>query len=298
MMQAMTLQAAIQRFEVQLRADGKSPRTRECYLWDLERLARALGPRTAVRSITPHRLALFVNSSGFALTPAGRPKKPASVNRSKTALRVFFRFLVDSDYLTRNPARLVRYARLQQLPARAMKAAEVDQLLKTIGKHRGPLARRDELMFRLMLGTGIRLGSLVGLNLGDLDLKAGTLRIKAKGGVEQTVYLNAGLRRDLGLHVKTQTGGEGSVFRSHGGGRIGPRQVQIRFAHWRDRVGLGQVFTVHSLRHTFATRLYQQTRDLHLVREALGHASVGTTQRYAVVDKRSLRSAITRLSVP
>jgi len=292
----MTLQTAIRHFEAQLQADGKCPGTRHYYLWDLDRLAEALGPGTPIRSITPHRLAQFVNSPGFACTPSGHPKKPSSVNRSKSTLRVFFRFLVESDYLTRDPARLIRDARVQQPMARAMSGPEVKGLLATIRKHRGPIARRDELMFRLMLGAGIRLGSLAALNVGDIDVKAGTLRIRAKGGVEQTVYLNAQLRRGLAGHVRTLADDVGALFRSGRGGRIGTRQVQMRFAHWRDQAGLAHQFTVHSLRHTFATRLYQQTRDLHLVREALGHAGVGTTQRYAVIDKHSLRAAVNRLS--
>ena len=290
----MNLQTAIKRFEAQLQADGKSPRTRECYLWDLERLALALGPGTSIQSITPHRLAQFVNSPGFACTPSGEPKKTVSVNRSKTALRSFFRFLADSDYLNRDPARLVRYARVQLPPARAMSAAEVDRLFATIRKHRSPLARRDELMFRLMIGTGIRVGSLIALNIEDLDLKSGTTRIRAKGGVEQTVYLNARLRREL-AHYVTTLAQSSAVFRSGDVRRIGRRQVQMRFSYWRDRAGLGRGYTAHCLRHTFATRLYQQTHDLHLVRDALGHAGVGTTQRYAAVDRRTLKSAVTHL---
>jgi site-specific recombinase XerD len=290
----MNLQTAIRRFETQLQADGKSPRTTECYLWDLHRLEQDFGPDTPIRSITPHRLAQFVNSPGFACTPNGQPKKPVSVNRSKTALRSFFKFLVDSDYLSRDPARLVRYAKLQLLPARAMSKTDVDRLFATIRKQRDPIARRDELMFRLMLGTGIRVGSLVALNVEDIDLKTGTLRIQAKGSIEQTVYLNARLRRELASYIKTL--GSGALFRSGDVRRIGRRQVQMRFAHWRDRAGLGRGYSVHCLRHTFATRLYQQTHDLHLVREALGHAGVGTTQRYAVIDKESLRAAVHRLS--
>ena len=112
--------------------------------------------------------------------------------------------------------------------------------------------------------------------------------------VEQTVYLNARLRRELVHYVKT-VAGPGPVFRSGDVRGIGRRQVQMRFSHWRDRAGLGRGYTAHCLRHTFATRLYQQTRDLHLVREALGHAGVGTTQRYAVIDKRNVRTAVTRL---
>jgi integrase/recombinase XerC len=292
----MNLQTAIRRFEAQLQADGKCPGTRHYYLWDLNRLARALGPGTPIRSITPHRLAQFVNSPGFACKPSGHPKKASSVNRSKSTLRVFFRFLVDSDYLVRDPARLIRDARVQQPTARAMSVPDVQRLVATVHKHRSPLARRDELMFRLMLGTGIRLGSLAALNVEDVDTKAGTLRIRAKGGIEQAVYLNRQLRRGLAGHVRTLADSAGPLFRSGHGGRIGTRQVQMRFAHWRDRAGLGRRYTVHSLRHTFATRLYEQTRDLHLVREALGHVGVGTTQRYAVIDKVSLRDAVNRIS--
>jgi integrase/recombinase XerC len=282
----MNLQTAIRHFEAQLQADGKSPRTRECYLGDLHRLVQTLGPDTAIRSITPHRLAQFVNSPRFSCTPSGHPKKPVSMNRSKTALRVFFKFLVDSDYLSRDPARLVRYAKLQLLPARAMSKAEVERLFAAIRKHRDPIARRDELMFRLMLGTGIRVGSLIALNTNDLDLKSGTMRIRAKGGVEQTVYLNAQLRRQLAQHISTLATDSDALFRSGNTRGIGRRQVQVRFSHWRDRAGLGKGYTAHCLRHTFATRLYQQTRDLHLVREALGHAG---GRHYAAV--RSHRQA-------
>jgi integrase/recombinase XerC len=291
----MILLTAIQRFDAQIQADGKSLRTRECYLWDLERLAAALGPTTPIRSITPHRLAALVNSPPFAYTPTGAPKKPASVNRSKTAIRMFFKFLVDSDHLARDPARLVRYARVPRPPVRAMSNHDVERLLATICKRREPIARRDELIFRLMLGTGIRLGSLAALNVDDVDFKAGSLAIRAKGGVAQTVYLNAQLRRTLAHHIKMLQPNAGAVIRSGPDRRIGMRQVQMRFAHWRDQAGLEQPYSIHSLRHTFATRLYKQTRDLHLVREALGHANVGTTQRYAVIDRRTLRAAVTRL---
>jgi site-specific recombinase XerD len=290
----MNLQTAIRRFDVQLQADGKSPRTRECYLWDLERLAQDLGPTTPISSITPHRLAQFVNSPGFSCTPSGEPKKPVSINRSKTALRVFFKFLVDSDYLSRDPARLVRYAKLQLLPARAMSKTDVDRLFATIRKHRDPTARRDELMFRLMLETGIRVGSLIGLNVEDLDLKSGVMRIRAKGGVEQTVFLNARLRQELARYVKSLAG-PCALVRTGAERRIGRRQVQMRFSRWRDLAGLSRSYSAHCLRHTFATQLYQQTRDLHLVREALGHAGVATTQRYATIDKRCLRNAIATL---
>jgi len=292
----MTLQTAIRRFEAQLQADGKCPGTRHYYLWDLNRLAQALGPQTPIRSITPHGLAQFVNSPGFSCKPNGQSKKPSSVNRSKSTVRVFFRFLVDSDYLSRDPARLIRYARVQRPTARAMSVPEVQRLLTTIRRHRSPIARRDELMFRLMLGTGMRLGSLAALSVENLDLKTGTLRIHAKGGIEQTFYLSAQLRRGLASHVRTLADGTGALFRSGHGGRIGTRQVQMRFGHWRDQAGLARSYTVHSLRHTFATRLYQQTRDLHLVREALGHAGVGTTQRYAAIDQRALRHAVSDLT--
>ena len=289
----MRLTTAIRRFDEQLRAEGKSPITREAYLRDVGALAVWLGRNTDLKRITPHRLTRYLNSKTFTHTASDRPKAAITLNRSKSAIRRFFQFTVDAGYLKQNPARLVRLARTAPKPPRPMSDADVKKLFTALRKDRSPLARRDEMMFALMLGTGIRLGSLVGLSVSDVDLAGGTLRIQAKGGVEQLVYFAPALRKQLRRHVKGLDDST-ALFQTRADQRLQPRQVQLRFSKWLRTSGIKHRHTVHSLRHTFGTRLYEQTRDLRLVQQALGHAHVTTTEVYTRISDARLRREVRR----
>lgn len=159
----------------------------------------------------------------------------------------------------------------------------------------GPLAERDRLVFELLLGTGMRLGSLVSLNLGDIDLKSGVIYILTKGNGRDKVFLNPELQRLITRYLKN-VGTEantspGSPFlaRCPGDGWV-PRQIQLNFAKWCREVGI--MASVHSLRHTLATRLYHKTGDLHIVQRALGHRQITTTEINARVGDKSLRRAL------
>ena len=82
------------------------------------------------------------------------------------------------------------------------------------------------------------------------------------------------------------------VFRSKSGLRLGTRQIQLNFARWLVQAGITRPFSIHSLRHTFATRLYRRTGDLYLVQKALGHRQITTTEIYAQVSDEALRRAV------
>ena len=215
-----------------------------------------------------------------------------SINRSKSALRSFFRFLTDSGYLKNNPARLIKSAPCSQKPPTILTRSEVRHLLSAIQKQKTPLAVRDGLMFRLMLGTGIRLASLVGLNVGDVDLAVGTVRINGKRNVEQLVFLNPDLKRQLRAHAVGRGHPDAPLFVSSRKTRIGARQVELRFAHWLEQADIARRLSVHTLRHTFASRLYETTGDLRLVQEALGHRNITTTEIYTHTGTIRLKRAI------
>ncbi len=147
-------------------------------------------------------------------------------------------------------------------------------------------------MFSLLLGTGIRLGSLVNLNVGDIDLGPGTIRVNGKGNVEQLVFLNSGLKQLLKSYLAPRAGSEGPLFLSLRARRIGPRQVELRFAYWLVLAGITCRCSVHTLRHTFATRLYEKTKDLRLVQRALGHRRVTTTEIYTQLADADLKQVL------
>ncbi len=294
----MKLTTAIRRFDCQLRADGKSPHTRQVYLRDLRSFQNWLRRDVSISTITPARLARFLTSRIFTYTVSGKPKATISINRSKSALRSFFRFLTDAGYLNANPARLVRSAPTSQRPPRVLTQKETRALLATIKKHKAPIAERDHLMFALLLGTGIRLSSLVNLNDGDVDLGSGTIRVNGKGNVEQLVFLNSGLKRVLKTYLGSRADTSAPLFFSLRARRIGARQVELRLAYWLELAGIACRCSVHTLRHTFATRLYEKTNDLRLVQRALGHRRVTTTEVYTRVTDRVLRKAVQSKSIP
>ena len=179
----------------------------------------------------------------------------------------------------------------------ALAVPEIQRLMTALDRQDGQWGHRDRLIFELLLGTGIRLGSLVALNVGDVDLRAGILQIRLKGGTAGRVFLNPGLRRLMRQYLK-ENGTRGDcgldtpLFRTTAGRRLGARQIQLRFTRWFREAGIERPVSIHSLRHTFATRLYEKTGDLHLVQRALGHRQITTTEVYARVGDGALKRAM------
>jgi integrase/recombinase XerC len=302
----MNIVTALDRFTRQLAANGRSGHTQAAYRRDLEALARwpkvpssGKGGKSELSKITPDSLARFLTSDAVLLTPQSLPRSPMSVNRTKSALRLFFAFCVESGLIRENPARLIRSSPATPKEPTTLTEGEIRRLRAILGQDTGPVADRDRLAFEILLGTGIRLGSLVSLNVRDIDLKQGTMHIKAKGGRQERVFLNPVLVRMLGRFLRevppeANRGPNMPLFRSIHGRRLGARQVQLRFAQWCREEGIDRSVSVHSLRHTFATRLYQKTGDLYLVQRALGHRQITTTEVYARVSDHALQRAVSR----
>ena len=250
----MKLSTAIKRFDTQLTADGKSERTRQAYLRDLGKLKCWLKRDVEVTTIAPDTLARFLADGN------GGPSSALTINRTKTALRVFFRFLTDAGYLANNPARLIRSTPTDRRVPSYLSSDEAKRLLSTIANANTAVSKRDHTMFSLLLGTGIRLGSLVGLNASDANIAQGTIAIRAKGGREETVFLNPQLCRLVGLYINADVLTNGTpLFRSRTGSRLCPRQVQLRLRHWLKLAGITKPLSVHSLRHYVEFRIMRSS---------------------------------------
>ncbi len=294
----MNLSTAITQFLTRLEADGKSPHTLSCYGRDLGLLLAFAGDIEA-SALTADLLAQFLLSAPVTTTHTGAPRGEASLGRIKACLRSFGRFVANVGATGRDPADWIKIKRHEREAPSFLSPAEVKALVKAVAARKGEAAERDLVMLRVLLGTGIRLAELVGLDVGDVRLDEKQLRIRrAKGGKPQVRFLNTELRTVLRKYVqrrRKEMAETDALFLSNRDRRISTRQVQERMGLWLAWAGLDGKITVHGLRHTFATLLYGRTHNLLLVAKALGHARVTTTQVYAHISNDELEDALESL---
>ena len=287
----MLLTEALDRFEVQLQADGRSEHTRKQYRRHVLALARwAVGERLSadVEDLDHEHLASFLASPVANTRPNGARKRASSINALRTSLRVFATFCHEAGYTPTNPARLIKRAITTPPPPRALTAKEEERFLAALATAKGPEEERDAVLFRLLLGTGLRLSSALGLDIEDVDLEESALAVRCKRDTTQRVFLSGSVREELRTFIGDRE--SGPLFISQAGRGISARHVQRRFRLWRERAGLPDSVSPHALRHRYATNLLSRTRDLSLVQRALGHRSISSTLVYARCDDSRLRA--------
>ncbi len=289
---AMDLQDALQAFLVQLRADGRSPHTINQYRRHVTALIAWLHDRDAERKVaclSRELLAQFFADDAARVSSHGGSKKNTSLNAMRTSVRCFCAHLHDAGLVAANPARLLRRARCSPPPPKSLHADEHERLLAVLAAATGEHAERDRMLIELLLGTGMRIGSALALNIEDLDLEHGEITVRrAKNDRPSTVLVPKALASKLRGFVGDRA--SGPVFLADRR-RVSTRHAQRRISDWFTKAEI-RGKSAHSLRHTFACGLLAKTGDLRLVQDALSHASVVSTAIYARVDRGRLRAAV------
>lgn len=287
---AMQLQDALGQFQVQLAADGRSEHTRNQCARHGRAFATWLADRNypaALSKITATTVAEFFSSDAAKLSARGGPKKATSANAQRTSLRCFFRWAHESGLAPANAARILKRARTTPPQPRGLRSDEQDRLLHVLDAAVGPESQRDRMLIMLLLRTGARLGSVIALDVADLDLahNEATLR-RMKNDKVCTLLLPQALGKTLKEFV---AGRDGPVFVANGH-RISVRHAQRRIGQWFAAAGIRG--SAHHLRHAFACDLLARTGNLRLVQDAMHHESVLSTAIYARVDRNLLREAV------
>lgn len=290
----MSTAEALALFVAQLRADGRADLTIRQYQHHVRLLDRWLAerhPGISVETLDHVMVASFLGSPEARLRANGTAKRTMTMNALRTSLRVFSTYIHQAGYCTINPARLVRRARGQPAPPRSLSADEQARLLAVLREAKGTEAERDYVLFQLMLATGLRIGSALGLEARDVDLDQGEILVRrAKGEQPYTVIVPPSIHEDIQRFLGQR--GPGRMFTSATGRPITSRQAQRRLDQWATRAGLGGRVTPHTLRHAFGMRIYRKTGDLPLVQRALGHRSIRSTAIYARCCSDRLREIL------
>ena len=271
----MRLQNAVRQFYFWMKGNGQI-RTARLYLTTLEGL-----PEVELEKITPAMLQEYVDRfNGLAAS---------TLNLKKAALRSFFRWAMDADYIAKNPARMLRAEKLASVDAKYFTAEQVAQFRAVLQG----VSARDRLLFEFYLQTGCRLCEPLALNAGDVRGRDAIL-INGKGHKPRIVFLSPHLTALIASTLNGQAD-DSPLFQSSQVRRLSATRVQSLFKHYLTMAGIQGRFGVHSLRHTFATQVYQKTRDLRLTQDLLGHVNPSTTARYAHIHESEKRAAVATL---
>ena len=224
-----------------------------------------------------------------------------SIARKASAVRALMAWAAGQGIVAASPAHDLRGPLLDRPLPRVLKAAEAAALCELPAAD-DPAGQRDRAVLELLYGSGLRVSELCGLDVGDVDLAASTVRVTGKGRKQRVVPMSAHARRALRAYLdgarrelaaKGRSSQPPALFLNQRGARLGARSVRHRLARYTRADGLRPV-APHALRHSFATHLLDGGADLRSVQELLGHASLGTTQIYTHVSDERLRAVYER----
>jgi len=227
---------------------------------------------------------------GFAAASHAAGLSPKSIQRRLSGVRSFLKYLIREGRLKQNAAAGVSAPKAARtLPG----TLDVDQMAKLLDiRGSEPATLRDRAMLELFYSSGLRLAELVGLDLEDVDVADGTVRVTGKGRKTRIVPVGRlareAIRAWLAARPELAGPGERALFVGPRGSRISPRTVQHRTRYWARRAGVPARVYPHLLRHSFATHMLESSGDLRGVQEMLGHADISTTQIYTHLDFQHL----------
>lgn len=263
---------------------GLAKNSIESYARDLGRLA-PLVESTSVLDLTPRQLRTFIAD----LSREGL--SPTSVARIVSAVRGFYKFLMIDGHIEKNPAEdLVTPQKTFYLP-KFLNQAEIE-LLFAVPDTSTELGLRDRAVLELMYASGLRVSEAVTLQMKDVDIDAGILTCKGKGSKTRRVPVGTSaiewLKSYLAIRRKKENIETPNIFVNPLGKPVTRQEIHKFIKGYAKNAGLEDV-SPHTLRHSFATHLIQNSADIRSVQQMLGHADISTTQIYTHITDKHLR---------
>lgn len=267
---------------------GDSPHTLRAYKNDLEEFFN-------FAQFEPEKIEPVV-IRGFISEQILKGKSKTTVARKLSTLRSFFSYLYSEGFIKINPARVVSSVKTKRAIPKFLTVDDAFKLVEAPSEDKFTV-QRDRAILELFYSSGIRVSELCGLNLEDLDLREGLIKVRGKGKKERIVPIGQKAKEALKkylairqiLRIKKKLSlDETPLFINNRGQRISDRQVRRIVEKYAKFIGVLEKIGPHTLRHTFASHLLMEGADLRVIQELLGHTSLSTTQIYTHVDLKHL----------
>lgn len=222
---------------------------------------------------------------------------PTSQARILSGVRSFYRFLVLDGYIEQDPTELLESPRLGEHLPEVLSTEEVDMIENSIDLSK-PEGQRNKAIIEVLFSCGLRVSELVNLQLSNLYLDEGFIRVTGKGNKERLVPISPKAIKELNLWfldrnlMKIKPGEQDYVFLNRRGAHLTRTMILIMLKRQAQEAGIQKTISPHTLRHSFATELLKGGADLRAIQVMLGHESIGTTEIYTHIDTTTLREEI------
>lgn len=272
-----------------------SPNTIKAYRGDLADFWNYLKKASGANDPSLKRMTRrLVRSYLYMLSEKGLSKR--TVERKLAALRSFCRYLCRENLLENNPAGEVTFPKRERKIPDFLSREELEKVMESFQDLR-ELTLRDRAIIETFYSTGIRLSELWGLDVNDVNIYDGTIKVWGKGGKQRVIPIGkpalSAIRDYLTRREENLPSGacDSALFLNKHEKRLGRRSIQYIVRRNLMKISEKEHLSPHILRHSFATHLLDSGAELRAVQEMLGHSSLSTTQIYAHVTTRRLKKA-------
>ena len=269
-----------------------SANTLDAYRRDLRRLLDFM----AREGLTATEIQLE-NLQTFAAELHDMDVGPSSQCRILSGVRSFFRYLLTDGYRDDDPTELLESPQTAEKLPEVLSVSEVDRMEESIDLTRWE-GHRNRAIIEVLFSCGLRVTELVTLQLDNLYLEEGYVRVMGKGSKERLVPISGRAVSELMLwfddrrRMNIKPGEEGYVFLNRRGAHLTRTMILIMIKRQAAEAGITKTISPHTLRHSFATALLEGGADLRAIQELLGHENIGTTEIYTHMDLTALRQEI------
>ena len=238
----------------------------------------------------------MIDVRGFIAEQIKGGLKKATASRRLATIRSFFKFLHREGYIRSSPAKLVSNPRVPRLLPRFL---SIDDVFSLVEKPEGIgfILARDRAVLELLYSSGPRVGELSGLDIDDLNIREGLIRVRGKGKKERILPIGSKAIEAIKSYMVERVllkSKDSALFLNRRGTRLTDRGVRRIVVKYAKVLGIDRQIGPHTLRHTFATHLLQGGADLRVIQELLGHSSLSTTQKYTHLDVTHLMDVYDR----
>lgn len=217
--------------------------------------------------------------------------------RVLSGIKAFFKYLLLEDIISVNPTQLIDAPKLQRKLPEVLSLEEIESIISQVDLSK-PEGHRNKAMMETLYSCGLRVSELVNLQLSQMYLDKGFIRVVGKGNKERLVPIGGKAKKAIQyylserIHQSVTKGSEDIVFLNRRGKKLTTVMVFLIVKKLAEEAGVQKNISPHTFRHSFATHLVEGGADLRAVQEMLGHESITTTEIYTHLDREYLKEAI------